>query len=322
MSLGFWSKKRISITGGRGFVGFHLIDRLKELGCRNIFAPTSKEYDLTKEQDVKRFYCDFEADIVIHLAVAGGGIGANQKNRGKFFYDNIMMGTLLMEYARRNGVKKFVGMGTVCSYPKFTPTPFKEENLWNGYPEETNAPYGLAKKMMIVQSQAYREQYGFSSINLLSANLYGPKDNFDLETSHVIPALIRKCVDAIEEKRDEIVVWGTGNVSREFLYVKDCVEGLLLATEHYDKSEPVNLGSGEEIFIKDLVDMIVKLTGFKGRIIWDKSKPDGQPKRCVDTQKAEIEFGFKAKTSLKEGLLETIEWYRRNYEGKFNNSYI
>jgi len=301
--------KRILVTGGAGFLGFFVIEKLKERGCKSIFVPRSKDYNLVEMEAVKRVYQDVKPDIVIHLAARVGGIGANRANPGRFFYENLMMGVQLMEQARIFGVEKFVNVGTICSYPKYTPVPFREENLWNGYPEETNAPYGLAKKMLIVQSQAYRQQYGFNSINLLQVNLYGPRDNFDLETSHVIPALIRKCLEA--QSQPSITVWGTGKPTREFLYVEDAAEGILLATEKYNKSEPVNLGAGFEISIKDLVELITKLTGFKGRVTWDTSKPDGQPRRCLDTSKAEKEFGFKAKTPLEEGLQRTIEWYKK-----------
>ncbi|MFQ3675981.1 MAG: GDP-L-fucose synthase [Endomicrobiia bacterium] len=302
--------KNILVTGGGGFLGSFLVEKLKNIGCKNIFIPRSKDYNLVEMDAVKRLYQDAKPDIVIHLAAVVGGIGANSKNPGKFFYDNLMMGVQLIEVGRQVGIEKFVAIGTICSYPKFTPVPFKEEDLWNGYPEETNAPYGLAKKMLLVQSQAYRQQYGFNSIFLMPVNLYGPRDNFDLETSHVIPAVIRKCVDAIRENKDEITVWGTGNVSREFLYVEDAAEAIVLATEKYNKPEPVNIGAGFEIKIKDLVELIAKLTGFKGKIVWDTTKPDGQPRRCLDTTKAEKEFGFKAKTSFEEGLKKTIEWYK------------
>jgi GDP-L-fucose synthase len=309
--MSFWTNKRVTVTGGAGFLGSFVVEKLKERGCTHIFVPRSKDYDLIDNEAVKRLYRDSKPDIVIHLAAVVGGIGANRENPGKFFYDNLMMSVQMMEQGRLAGLEKFVAIGTVCAYPKFTPVPFKEENLWNGYPEETNAPYGLAKKMLLVQSQAYRAQYGFNSIYLIPVNLYGPRDNFDLKTSHVIPALIRKCVDAVENQDDEIVVWGTGKPTREFLYVEDAAEGILLATEKYNKSDPVNLGSGFEISIKDLVDLIVRLTGFKGKIIWDTSKPDGQPRRCLDTSKAEKEFGFKAKTNFEEGLKKTIEWYKK-----------
>lgn len=301
--------KNIIVTGGAGFLGSFVVEKLKNLGCNKIFVPRSKEYDLTKEESIKRLYEDIRPEIVIHLAAVVGGIGANSKNPGKFFYDNIIMGVQLIEYARLYNVEKFVAVGTICSYPKFTPIPFKEEDLWNGYPEETNAPYGLAKKMMLVQSQAYRQQYGFNSIFLLPVNLYGPRDNFDPDSSHVIPALIKKCFDAKIENKSEIEVWGTGKATREFLYVEDAAEAIILATQRYNSSDPVNIGAGFEISIKDLVELIKEYTGFNGKIIWDTSKPDGQPRRCLDTQKAEKYFGFKARTSFKEGLRKTIDWY-------------
>jgi GDP-L-fucose synthase len=310
--MSFLEDKRVIVTGGAGFLGSYITEKLKVRGCREIFIPRKADYDLTCEIDVERLYRDTKADIVIHLAAVVGGIGANQKNPGKYLYNNLVMGAMLIEHARRNNIKKFVAIGTICAYPKFTPVPFKEEDLWNGYPEETNAPYGLAKKMMLVQSQAYREQYGFNSIFLLPVNLYGPRDNFNLDSSHVIPALIRKCVEAIYRKDKEIVVWGTGKPTREFLYVEDCARGILLATEHYNKSEPINLGSGMEISIKDLTELIARLTGFSGKIIWDATKPDGQPRRRLDTSKAEKEFGFKTKTDFEEGLKKTIEWYKKN----------
>ncbi len=301
--------KRIVVTGGAGFLGKNVAAKLKECGCKDIFVPRSKDYNLVDMEAVKRLYEDARPDIVIHLAAVVGGIGANSENPGRFFYDNLMMGAQLMEQGRLNGIEKFVAVGTICCYPKFTPVPFKEEELWNGYPEETNAPYGLAKKMMLVQSQAYRQQYGFNSIFLLPVNLYGPGDNFDPCSSHVIPALIKKCCDAIDSGADSITVWGTGKATREFLYVEDCAEAIVLATEKYNKSEPVNIGAGFEISIKELVGLIIKLTGFKGKIIWDMTKPDGQPRRMLDTSKAEKEFGFKAKTSFEEGLKKAIEWY-------------
>jgi GDP-L-fucose synthase len=311
--MNFWKDKRIVVTGGAGFLGSFVVEKLKECGCENIFVPRKKDYNLIEIDAVKRMYQDAKPDIVIHLAAKVGGINANRLNPATFFYDNLIMGVQLIEQARLNNVQKFVTIGTICSYPKYTPIPFKEEDLWNGYPEETNAPYGLAKKILLVQSQTYRQQYGFNAIYLLQVNLYGPRDNFDLETSHVIPAVIRKCVEAIREGRKEIVVWGTGKPTREFLYVEDAAEGIILATERYNKPDPVNLGAGFEISIKDLVELIAKLTGFKGEIVWDTSKPDGQPRRCLDTTKAEREFGFKAKTSLEDGLKRTIEWYRENY---------
>jgi len=313
--MNFWRNKRVTVTGGAGFLGSFVVEKLKKRGCQDIFIPRSKDYDLVEMEAVKRLYNDAKPDIVIHLAAKVGGIGANRENPGKFFYENLMMGVQMMEIGRQVGVEKFVALGTICCYPKFTPLPFKEENLWNGYPEETNAPYGLAKKMLLVQAQAYRQQYGFNAIFLMPVNLYGPRDNFDPNSSHVIPALIKKCLDALsQEPRAEgyITVWGTGKVTREFLYVEDAAEGILLATERYNKPDPVNLGAGFEISIKDLVELIVKLTGFKGEIVWDTSKPDGQPRRMLDVSKAEKEFDFKARTSLEEGLKKTIEWYK-NY---------
>lgn len=306
----FWKDKRVIVTGGAGFLGRYVVALLREKGCDNIFIPRSKDYDLTKEVYVERLYKDFPADIVIHLAALVGGIGGNMENPGRYFYDNLVMGAMMMEYARRNNIDKFIAIGTICAYPKFTPVPFSEENLWNGYPEETNAPYGLAKKMMLVQSQAYRKQYGFNSIFLLPVNLYGPYDNFDPKSSHVIPAIIKKCFDAIKNNEKAIVVWGTGKATREFLYVTDCANGILLAGEYYNKSEPVNLGGGMEISIRDLVSLIVKLTGFNGEVIWDTTKPDGQPKRRLDITRAREEFGFKPKMDFENGLKKTIEWYK------------
>jgi GDP-L-fucose synthase len=283
---------------------------MKEQGANLVFVPKSTEYNLVKEEAIIRLYKAARPDIVIHLAAVVGGIGANRENPGRFFYENLMMGAQLMEQGRLFGVGKFVAVGTICSYPKFTPVPFKEENLWDGYPEETNAPYGLAKKMMLVQSQAYRQQYGFHSIFLLPVNLYGPGDNFDPASSHVIPALIKKCMDAIRNREEEIVVWGTGKATREFLYVEDAAEAIALATEKYDKEDPVNIGAGFEISIKDLAELIKELTGYPGRMVWDSSKPDGQPRRMLDTSRAFREFEFKAKTQFREGLKKTIEWYR------------
>lgn len=310
--------KRILVTGGAGFLGKHLVAKLKERGCRDIFIPLIEDYDLVKQDAVKRLYSAAKPEIVIHLAAKVGGIGANLENPGKFFYDNLMMGVQMMEIGRQSGIEKFVALGTICAYPKFTPVPFKEEDIWNGYPEETNAPYGLAKKMLLVQSQAYRQQYDFNSIFLLPVNLYGPGDNFDPASSHVIPALIKKCIDAQKQGLSpkgtvpDVIVWGTGKPTREFLYVEDAAEGIILAAEKYNKSEPVNLGAGFEISIRDLVKLIARLTGFKGKIIWDKTKPDGQPRRSLDTRKAYDEFGFKAKTRFEEGLKKTIDWYRNS----------
>lgn len=329
--MDFWANKRVLVTGGAGFLGSFVVEKLKERGCKDMFVPRSRDYDLVENGDCKRLYKDAKPDIVIHLAARVGGINANRLNPGKFFYDNLMMGVQMMELGRQVGVEKFVAIGTICAYPKYTPVPFKEENLWNGYPEETNAPYGLAKKMLLVQAQAYRQQYGFNAIYLLPVNLYGPRDNFDFESSHVIPALIRKCVEAIhgEEGRDTvsdantshllppasntelptITVWGTGNATREFLYVEDAAEGIILAAERYNKSDPVNLGAGFEISIRDLVGLITKRTGFTGKIAWDTSKPDGQPRRKLDTSKAEKEFGFRATTQLEDGIKKTVDWY-------------
>lgn len=308
--LDFWKRKRVVVTGGSGFLGSFLVEELKKLNCEEIFVPRSKDYDLVDGRAVKRLYDETNPHIVLHLAAVVGGIGANRENPGRFFYDNLMMGAQLMEQARTFSVEKFVAIGTICAYPKFSPIPFKEEDLWNGYPEETNAPYGLAKKMLLVQSQAYREQYGFNSIFLLPVNLYGPKDNFDPNTSHVIPALIKKCFDAIDNDVDEIVVWGTGTATREFLYAQDCADGIIAAAEHYDKSDPVNLGANFEISIKDLVHLVADLAGFKGNITWDDTKPDGQPRRRLDTSRAKKEFGFEAKTDFREGLGKTIDWYK------------
>jgi len=310
--LSFWDNKRVTVTGGKGFLGSYIIENLQKLGCKHISIPSSQEYNLVNLSDIKRMYENQRPDIVIHLAAVVGGIGANQKNPGKFFYENAIMGIQLMHEAYLNKIEKFVALGTICSYPKFAKVPFVEADLWSGYPEETNAPYGIAKKMMSVQSYAYREQYSFNSIFLLPVNLYGPRDNFDPETSHVIPALIKKCVDAVDGNKDEIVVWGTGKPSREFIYAKDAAKGILLATEKYDKSLPVNIGAGFEITIKDLVNLIVSLIGFKGKIVWDHSKPDGQPRRMLDTKIAEKEFGFKSTTNFEQGLKNTIDWYKEN----------
>jgi GDP-L-fucose synthase len=303
--------KRVVVTGGAGFLGSFVVEKLKNKGCADIFVPRSAEYDLVDRDACRRLYKDAKPDLVIHLAAKVGGIGANRENPGSFFYENLMMGVQLIEEGRLCGLEKFVALGTICAYPKFTPVPFKEADLWNGYPEETNAPYGLAKKMLLVQSQAYRQQYGFNSIYLLPVNLYGPRDNFDPGSSHVIPALIKKCVDAIQDGLPSITVWGTGRATREFLYVEDAAEGILLAAERYEKSDPVNLGAGFEISIKELVTLIAKVTGFAGEILWDTTKPDGQPRRCLDTTLAEKEFGFKAATGFEEGLKKTIDWYKK-----------
>ena len=308
--MALWHNKKILITGGAGFLGSRIVESLvhkRGVSDNQIIIPRSKDIDLRIWENCAKIVEGI--DIVIHLAAKVGGIGFNRDYPATLFYDNAIMGIQLLEAARLESVDKFVAIGTICAYPKFTPVPFKEENLWNGYPEETNAPYGLAKKMLLVQSQAYRQQYGFNSIFLLPVNLYGPGDNFDLESSHVIPALIRKFTDAVENDKKEVEVWGTGKASREFLYVEDAAEGIILATEKYDKPEPVNLGAGFEIKIKDLVELIVELTGFEGEIRWGTTKPDGQPRRCLDVTKAEREFGFRAKTDFREGLRKTIEWY-------------
>ncbi len=310
----FWDNKRVVVTGGAGFLGKSVVSLLNERGCRDVFVVRSKEYDLRNVNTIKRMLKFAKPDVIIHLAAVVGGIGANKENPGKFFYDNLIMGVELMEQARCFDVQKLVTVGTICAYPKFTPVPFREEDLWNGYPEETNAPYGLAKKMLLVQSQAYRQQYGFNAIYLLPVNLYGPRDNFSLESSHVIPALIRKCVDAKAQGASEIVVWGTGKATREFLYVDDAARGIVCAAEKYDKPEPVNIGAGFEISIKDLVHLIVKLTRFEGKIVWDKSKPDGQPRRCLDVNRAKKEFGFTAKVDFETGLKKTIQWYKQQLQ--------
>jgi GDP-L-fucose synthase len=308
--------KRIVVTGGSGFLGKHLINRLERAGCHNVIVPIHKEYDLTRIDAIERLFNEQKPDVLIHMAAVVGGIGANRENPGRFFYENAIMGIQLIEAARRFGVEKTVVLGTICAYPKFTPVPFHEKALWDGYPEETNAPYGLAKKMMLVQCQAYREQYGMNGIFLLPVNLYGPHDNFDLESSHVIPALIRKCVEAVKGGRKEIVLWGDGSPTREFLYVEDAAEGIYLATVHYDKSEPVNLGSGMEISIGDLATTIGEMTGFTGQIVWDTSKPNGQPRRCLDVTRAEQEFKFRAATPFDIGLRKTIDWYLNSIKSK------
>jgi GDP-L-fucose synthase len=304
--------QRVVVTGGAGFLGRFVTAKLSALSGVEVFVPRRATYNLIEKSDVQRMFDEMRPDLVIHLAAVVGGIGHNQKNPGKFFYDNLMMGVQLIEEARLRRVKKFVATGTVCAYPKFTPVPFKEDDIWNGYPEETNAPYGLAKKMMLVQSQSYREQYGFNSIFLLPANLYGPGDNFDLETSHVIPALIRKCIEARRSGADYIEVWGSGKPSREFLYVEDCAEGIVKAAAVYDESDPVNLGNGREVVIKDLVETIARLAKFDGEIRWLTDKPDGQPRRQLDTSRAFEKFGFRAHTSLEDGLRKTIDWYEAN----------
>jgi len=313
--MSYWSDKRVVVTGGAGFLGSFVVDQLRRKDPVDIFVPRSADYDLREKDAIERMYREARPDIVIHLAATVGGIGANRRNPGRFFYDNAIMGIQLIELARRHGVGKFLTVGTVCAYPKFTPVPFKEEDLWNGYPEETNAPYGLAKKMLLVQSQAYRQQYGFNAIYLLPVNLYGPRDDFDPATSHVIPALIRKCVEAREAGAASITAWGSGSPTREFLYVEDAASGILLAAERYDKPEPVNLGSGMEISIRNLVELIARLTGFEGEVVWDTTQPDGQPRRMLDTSRAEREFGFRAQVGFEEGLRRTVEWYEAQRRG-------
>lgn len=307
-----FSSKRITVTGASGFLGSFVIEELKKEGAKDIFTPSSAEFDLTTLDACKKVAK--ESDIIIHLAAKVGGIGANMKNPGSFFYDNLMMGVQLIEQARFNNVEKFVAIGTICAYPKFTPVPFKESELWNGYPEETNAPYGLAKKMLLVQLQAYKQQYNFNGIYLLPVNLYGPRDNFDPSSSHVIPALIRKISEAKKNNSPSIVIWGDGSASREFLFVKDAAKGIILATKNYNKTDPVNLGSGMEITIKELVHLLCELMDYKGELIWDTTKPNGQPRRCLDVSLAEKEFGFKAKTDFRKGLMETIEWFENSQQ--------
>jgi GDP-L-fucose synthase len=304
-----WESRSIIVTGGAGFLGRAVVAKLTERGYSNIVVPRSREFDLRHEADIRHLFDTTKPRFIIHLAAVVGGIGANQANPGRFFYDNAIMGIQLIELARQYNVEKFVAVGTICAYPKFTPVPFKEDDLWSGYPEETNAPYGLAKKMMLVQAQAYRQQYGFNAIYLLPVNLYGPGDNFDPSSSHVIPALIKKCLEAKHRNDPEIVVWGDGSATREFLYVDDAATGIVMATEKYDSPEPVNIGAGFEISIKDLIHLIVKLTGYQGKIVWDRSKPNGQPRRMLDTGRASKEFGFKAGTDFYTGLKKTIEWY-------------
>jgi GDP-L-fucose synthase len=308
----FWPAKRVCVTGGEGFLGKFVLQRLAERGAEQVFVPSIREYDLVEQDAVRQLIADSKPDLIIHLAANVGGIGANQDNPAVFFYDNLMMGVQLMHEAWKNGVGKFLTVGTVCAYPKFSKPPFKEEDLWDGYPEETNAPYGLAKKMLLVQAQAYRKQYDYNAIYILPANLYGPGDNFDLRTSHVVPALIRKCVEAIERGEDIVPAWGSGEPTRELLYVDDAARGLVLAAERFNQSEPVNLGTGIPIRIKDLAETIARLTGFQGKIAWDASKPDGQPQRSLDTSRASSYFGFEAEVTLEEGLKRTIEWYTAN----------
>jgi GDP-L-fucose synthase len=307
--MSFWSQKKVLVTGGAGFLGSFVVEKLTERGCGEIIVPRSRDHDLRDRDVIAHLYQQRRPDIVIHLAAVVGGIGANRANPGRFFYDNAIMGIQLMEYARQFGVEKFVMLGTVCAYPKFTPVPFKEDDLWNGYPEETNAPYGLAKKMLLVQAQAYRAQYGFNAIYLLPVNLYGPRDNFDLESSHVIPAMIRKCVEAKRAGEQGIVLWGDGSPTREFLYVEDAAEGILLGAERYNGERPVNLGSGQEISIRELAGLIAEEVGFTGNIIWDTTKPNGQPRRCLDVSRARDLFGFEAKHSFRAGIRKTIAWF-------------
>jgi GDP-L-fucose synthase len=321
MTENFWKNKKVIVTGGAGFLGSFVIAKLKERGATDIFIPRIEEYDLTDRDSIKRLFdttlgSDFDVKnmVIIHLAANVGGIGANREHPAEFFYDNLMMGVELMHQAYQRGVGKFVAIGTVCAYPKFTPVPFKEDDLWIGYPEETNAPYGLAKKMMLVQAQAYRQQYGFNAIYLLPVNLYGPRDNFNLQTSHVIPALIRKALDAKERGDKELVAWGDGSPTREFLYVEDAADGIVTAAESYNGEEPVNLGSGYEISIKDLTEMIIRLTGFEGKLVWDTEKPNGQPRRGLDVSRAKEYFGWQAQVPFEEGMRRTIEWFKENKE--------
>jgi len=310
----FFSNKRVVVTGGAGFLGSVVVAQLRQQGCRDIWVPRSQDYDLVQMDAVRRLYDDAAPDIVLHLAARVGGIGANQANAGRFFYDNLMMGMQLMEVGRQRGLEKFVALATICAYPKYTPVPFREDDLWSGYPEETNAPYGLAKKMMLVQAQAYRQQYGFNAIVLFPVNLYGPGDNFDMQTSHVIPALIRKCVEAQAKDEPRVVLWGDGSPSREFLYVDDAARAILMAAEHYNGHEPVNIGTGEEITIQNLAHLIADEVGYKGELVWDTGKPNGQPRRCLDTTRAKQLFGFEAAMRLRAGLRTTIGWFQANRE--------
>ena len=307
------ASKRVVVTGGGGFLGRHVVAALGTSGC-TVLVPRKAQYDLTREADVERMYADLKPHVVLHLAAVVGGIGANRDSPGRFFFENVMLGALTMEHARRSGVEKFVGVGTICEYPRLAPVPFLERDLWNGYPEETNAPYGIAKKMLLVQGQAYRQEYGFNAIHLLPVNLYGPHDNFDPKSSHVIPALVRKCVEAAETGAPEVVCWGTGNATREFLFVEDCAEAIVLATERYDDPEPVNIGAGFEIGIRELAELVADLTGFTGTLTFDRTKPDGQPRRMLDVTRAERRFGFKATTDFRAGLRRTIDWYRAHRE--------
>ncbi len=308
----FWQNRRVCVTGGAGFLGSFVVEKLRQRHVQEVFVPTIECYDLVKLEDIQRMLSEAKPDVIIHLAALAGGIGANRARPADFFYINLMMGVQLMHQAWLAGVEKFVAVGTICAYPKSTPLPFREENLWDGYPEETNAPYGLAKKMLLVQAQAYRQQYGFNAIYPLPVNLYGPRDNFNLETSHVIPAIVRKCIEAKENGDPQVVLWGDGSPTREFLYVEDCAEGLLLSAERYNGGEPFNLGSGQEISIKDLAQTITRLTGYQGRLVWDASRPNGQPRRALDTNRAEKLFGFRAQMPLEEGLRRTIDWYKNN----------
>jgi GDP-L-fucose synthase len=310
----FWASRRVCVTGGAGFLGSFVTEKLRQKGASQIFVPQQEQYDLVKLDDIHRLLDDAQPDLIIHLAALAGGIGANRARPADFFYINLMMGVQLMHAAWQRGVDKFVAIGTICAYPKFTPLPFREENLWDGYPEETNAPYGLAKKMLLVQAQAYREQYGYNAIYLLPVNLYGPRDNFNLETSHVIPALVRKCLEARQRGDRQVVLWGDGSPTREFLYVEDAADGILLAAERYNGAEPVNLGSGNELSIKDLAMLIARLTGFEGDLVWDTSKPNGQPRRALDVSRAAQYFGFRAQVPFEEGLRRTIDWYVKHHD--------